>query len=421
MINFIIYLITNGIIGFILLNYLNNKYILKYKKNFYILYYCMFLIGISIINLFDIPILNLICNILYFLFIDYIGYSHKTFSDYYRDIIYFFLLIFLDTIAFFVVGFLYQANENINIFRTLSASMIVLFFNMVLRRYVSFTRIEDVPIREIIIYLLITIFYIFMIYIFSESYDLLKNKFSKGIILFFVIGQIAIDVMIYYYLNFVGLSYKMEKKVIEANQQLELKRIYYTNLKKSYEENRKIIHDFKNYIQVLENTYKKNKSGADILKEQLYNKLDLNKVKYQTSSEILDIILMDKENESQKKGIEFIFKMEILDISFISEIDIITIFGNLYDNAIEAAEQNEKDRYIKTAIYRIKEMMIIRMENSCNNKLEYINNNNIKSTKSGHSGIGLKNVNGTIKKYNGIFNIHIINGKCTVIISIPIK
>lgn len=109
------------------------------------------------------------------------------------------------------------------------------------------------------------------------------------------------------------------------------------------------------------------------------------------------------------------------DISFISEIDIITIFGNLYDNAIEAAEQNEKDRYIKTAIYRIKEMMIIRMENSCNNKLEYINNNNIKSTKSGHSGIGLKNVNGTIKKYNGIFNIHIINGKCTVIISIPIK
>ena len=107
-----------------------------------------------------------------------------------------------------------------------------------------------------------------------------------------------------------------------SNQQLELKRIYYTNLKKSYEENRKIIHDFKNYIQVLENTYKKNKSGADILKEQLYNKLDLNKVKYQTSSEILDIILMDKENESQKKGIEFIFKMEILDISFISEIDI---------------------------------------------------------------------------------------------------
>lgn len=421
MIDFIVYLITNSIIVFILLSYLNDKHIPKYKKKFYILFYILFVIGISIINVFEITLLNLICNLLCFIFIDFIGYKHDTVFDYYRDIIYFFLLIFLDSLAFFIVGLIYQTHEYINIFRTMSASLILLFLNMILRRYISFTRIENVPIRETIIYLLITVFYIFMIYIMSENYDVLKNKFSKGMILFFIIGQIAIDIMIYYYLNFVGLSYKMEKKVIEANQQLELKRIYYTNLKKSYEENRTIIHDFKNHIQVLENAYKKNKNDADTLKEQLYKVLDINKVKYQTSSEILDIILMDKENEAQTKGIEFIFKMEILDISFISEIDMITIFGNLYDNAIEATEQIEKEKYIRTAIYKIGEMLTIRIENSCNNELKYVNKNNIKSTKYGHSGIGLKNINRTIKKYNGIFNILITEGKCIIIISIPIK
>ena len=418
MINFIVYLITNSIIVFILLSYLNDKYKAKHKKKFYVILYIIFVIIISFINFLDIPILNLICNVVWFIIIDFLAYNHESIFDFYRDIIYFFLLIFLDMIAFFIVGLLYSPNETVIIFRTLSASLIVLMFNMIVKRYISFTKIENVPIREIVIYLTITIFYIFVIYILSRDYDLLKDSFSKGIIIFFVTGQIAIDVIIYYYLNFVGLSYKMEREVIEAHQQLEIKKIYYMNQKKSYEENKKIIHDFKNYIQVLENIGNINRDSSNNLKNQLYTVLDKGKIKYHTSSEILDVILMDKENVASKAGIEFIFKMEILDISFISEIDIITIFGNLYDNAIEANEEIKKDKYIKTALYKMGEMLIIRIENSCTNQLEY-NDKKIKSTKKNHFGIGLYNVKETVEKYKGIFNINIQSGECVVIISIP--
>lgn len=418
MINFIVYLITNSIIIFILLSYLNDKYKAKYKKRFYAILYLIFVIVISSINFLDIPILNLICNVVCFAIIDFLAYEHESIFDFYRDIIYFFLLIFLDMIAFFIVGLLYSPNETVIIFRTLSASLIVLMFNMIVRRYISFTKIENVPIREIVIYLIITIFYIFVIYILSRDYDLLKDSFSKGVIIFFVTGQIAIDVIIYYYLNFVGLSYKMEREVIEAHQQLEIKKIYYMNQKKSYEESRKIIHDFKNYIQVLENIYNVDRDSSNNLRNQLYTVLDKSKIKYHTSSEILDVILMDKENEAAKAGIEFIFKMEILDISFISEIDIITIFGNLYDNAIEANKEIKKDNYIKTALYKMGEMLIIRIENSCTNQLEY-NDKRIKSTKKNHFGIGLYNVKETVEKYKGVFNIDIQSGECVVIISIP--
>lgn len=418
MINFIVYLITNSIIIFILLSYLNDKYKAKYKKRFYAILYLIFVIVISSINFLDIPILNLICNVVCFAIIDFLAYEHESIFDFYRDIIYFFLLIFLDMIAFFIVGLLYSPNETVIIFRTLSASLIVLMFNMIVRRYISFTKIENVPIREIVIYLIITIFYIFVIYILSRDYDLLKDSFSKGVIIFFVTGQIAIDVIIYYYLNFVGLSYKMEREVIEAHQQLEIKKIYYMNQKKLYEESRKIIHDFKNYIQVLENIYNVDRDSSNNLRNQLYTVLDKSKIKYHTSSEILDVILMDKENEAAKAGIEFIFKMEILDISFISEIDIITIFGNLYDNAIEANKETKKDKYIKTALYKMGEMLIIRIENSCTNQLEY-NDKRIKSTKKNHSSIGLNNVKKALKKHNGVFNIDIQSGECVVIISIP--
>ncbi|MFR2767514.1 MAG: GHKL domain-containing protein [Thomasclavelia sp.] len=129
---------------------------------------------------------------------------------------------------------------------------------------------------------------------------------------------------------------------------------------------------------------------------------------------------MDKENEALKEKIEFTFKMEILDISFISEIDLITIFGNIYDNAIEANKENNSEKFIRTAIYKIGEMLVIRIENSCNNTLEY-DGSRIKSTKKNHKGIGMNNIKEAVKKYNGIFQIYIVKRKCRVIISIPIK
>lgn len=416
---FCVHLITNCIINFILLNYLSEQYAKKYIRYFYDSIFIISSISLSIINLLNIPILNLIMSLTFFLAVDVIGFKHQTIVEYCRDMIYLLILIFLDTIAFFLVGFIYSSHEDINIFRTLSSTLLVLLFNMIIKKYIYFTKIEDVPLREIIIYLVITVFYIFLIYILSKDYDLVKNQISKSMILFIVIAHVLIDTVIYYYLNFVGLSYKMEKEMIEANKQIEIKNIYYTNLKRNYEENRKIIHDFKNHLQILEYTYEHNFQKAQKIKEEIIKKLDNNKMKYQSSSEILDIILMDKEKESEKNQIQFDFKMEIVDLSFISDMDIITIFGNLFDNAIEANENDEKNKYISTIIYQINETLIIRMENSCINLLKQTLNK-IESTKANHKGIGIRNVKDTIEKYDGVFDINIHDNKCILIISIPL-
>lgn len=372
------------------------------------------------INLLDIPILNLITTLTFFLSINIIGYRHNAIIEYCRDMSYLLILIFLDTVAFFIVGFLYPLHEDINIFRILSATLLVLLFNMIIKKYISFTKIENVPLHEVIIYLIITIFYIFLIYVLSKNYDLINNQFSKSIIIFVVIAHVLIDIIIYYYLNFVGLSYKMEKEMAEAKKQIELKNVYYTNLKKNYEENRKVIHDFKNYLQILEYTYEHNFIKAKKIKKEIIENLDDQKIKFQSSSEILDIILMDKEKTSKKHGIRFDFKMEIIDLSFISDMDIITIFGNLYDNAIEANEKIKNNKYISTIIYQLNETLIIRIENSCINVLKH-SLNRIESTKANHRGIGIRNVKDTITKYNGIFDISIHNNKCISIISIPLN
>ena len=108
----------------------------------------------------------------------------------------------------------------------------------------------------------------------------------------------------------------MEREVIEAHQQLEIKKIYYMNQKKSYEENKKIIHDFKNYIQVLENIGNINRDSSNNLKNQLYTVLDKDKIKYHTSSEILDVIYI----------LRFYHSIKTLLCTFSFSFYIITVF-----------------------------------------------------------------------------------------------
>ena len=145
---FCVHLITNCIINFILLNYLSEQYAKKYIRYFYDSIFIISSISLSIINLLNIPILNLIMSLTFFLAVDVIGFKHQTIVEYCRDMIYLLILIFLDTIAFFLVGFIYSSHEDINIFRTLSSTLLVLLFNMIIKKYIYFTKIEDVPLRE---------------------------------------------------------------------------------------------------------------------------------------------------------------------------------------------------------------------------------------------------------------------------------
>lgn len=120
---------SSGIINFLLVEHLYELYEKKYKKFTYIIYFIIYTVVIVFINLLKIPLLNLLINILFFLFLDYYFFIHENISDYFRDFIYLFMLIMLDSIAFFLVGSIYKSEKIVNIFRSLSSLLLVIFFN----------------------------------------------------------------------------------------------------------------------------------------------------------------------------------------------------------------------------------------------------------------------------------------------------
>lgn len=117
----------------------------------------------------------------------------------------------------------------------------------------------------------------------------------------------------------------------------------------------------------------------------------------------MNILLTDKEMLMKDKGISLDIKIDNVSLDFIEPIDVTTIFGNLLDNAIEAAEKVEGDRYIYIKIGSRHQMIVIRIENSCN-IVRWKNDMPIPQ-KGKNGGIGLLNVKSSItRQYTNMDN-----------------
>ena len=117
-----------------------------------------------------------------------------------------------------------------------------------------------------------------------------------------------------------------------------------------------------------------------------------------TENPILNILLTDKESVMREKGISVTIKVDNVNLNFIEPIDITTIFGNLLDNAIEATEKLKGEKYICIKIGSYHKMIVVSIENNCN-EVKWRNGFPV-SNKGKNGGIGLLNVQSSIKKFN---------------------
>ena len=118
-----------------------------------------------------------------------------------------------------------------------------------------------------------------------------------------------------------------------------------------------------------------------------------------TENPILNILLTDKESVMREKGISVTIKVDNVNLNFLAPIDITTIFGNLLDNAIEAAEKLEGEKYISIKIGSYHKMIAASIENNCG-EVKWKNGFPV-SAKGKGGGIGLLNVQSSVKKYDG--------------------
>ena len=180
-------------------------------------------------------------------------------------------------------------------------------------------------------------------------------------------------------------------------------------------------HDLKHHINLLRI------EKDSIKKEEYLNELEKSilpyETQYKTGNHVLDILLSQKGAIMLDNKINFTCVADGEHLSFISVLDILSIFGNALDNAIESVKTIEQidKRLIKLAVFAQNQLLFIKIDNFYINELNIVNGvfMTTKGDKQNH-GYGLKSIKGIVDKYEGSITISTDNHWFSVMVLLPI-
>ena len=218
-----------------------------------------------------------------------------------------------------------------------------------------------------------------------------------------------------------GIFSKRTEKRVAAYQE-ELLKTHYNEVDNMYKKMRGWRHDYRNHIQTL----KAYAASGDLESIKRYLDLlddDLNTVDtvIKTGNPMTDAILNSKISVAKSKGIEVDATARIpVKLSF-SEVDLCSILGNLFENAIDASmELSEDKRKIRVYMDIKGNQLYISFTNFTASKKLHKVGNIFTTTKGDEHGFGLPRINSIVKKLGGYMRLGSEDGAFTAEILLPI-
>lgn len=361
-----------------------------------------------------------------------------------------FYLINISTnlISIFLITFMYQAKIGKRVFVTVLVYVIGMFIDGVWTCIVKFFNTDESFIFNVFISN-ITLFFAAVL-IKSIVKDKFKTSLAINAIYYFaiifiplasivvgaltlppynikslVIGSVLllINFLVFYFFDQIVKSYyiQQEAKNIELNNlhvvhELEIAeqtRNYYMNqcelMRESTEQMRSFRHDMKNQLYCLKQLNdkgRKNEVSAQL--EKFLDGIDSDKQYSSSGNMIVDSLVNYKLRNAKMLGVKVETEISISDKLDIEINDLITVLGNLLDNAVTAlSDEKVIDKWLFLKIVYDRGRVIINIQNSYAAPVEYVNGEIVTTKEDAENhGIGLKNIKAAVEKYNGYVEIN---------------
>lgn len=384
-------------------------------------------LGIAIVQgalgLLQIPILNMTSTVLMIVGSTLLCYQCKKLYFLVYDILIVFCGFIADVFSVLLLSTYYNSSissklqENNFLVRSIFACLMTfllcqLLFTLIRRKHAIFSWYE-------------AIFYTMLatgeIAVFAYVCKYIQAYSSGMFLILFLLGCLVLDVYIVAVFYRISIVRKTEKENALLQQQSEMQLEVYSDLQQRYQNSMETIHDAKRHVRALESLIQSDHlAEAQQYKESLFQKLNELQPSIHCDNPLLSAILNHVFLKAEQRHIAL--KMDLQgeeQLSMLAGVDLTTIASNLLDNAVDAvSELPEEQRYIHFAVaFQMGEIMI-HVENPTKNDLKR-EGNAVVSTKEGHLGLGLKNVEMVVKKYKGDFKIDVKDGIFTAAITIP--
>lgn len=177
----------------------------------------------------------------------------------------------------------------------------------------------------------------------------------------------------------------------------------YQGMKERYEQQRRYWHDYKNQLNCIQGMIGNGQTKEALQYiEKLTGSLYQGDMCVNTNHGVVNVMLNQKYREAYNQGIAMTMIANDLSGLTVSEEDIVTLLGNLLDNAVEACRELERNRVIQFKMILEEGQLILSVRNPVE-KPVLIKNNRIVTSKQDKSrhGIGLFNVDSVVRKNGG--------------------
>ncbi len=393
----------------IMMYYCNS--ILPYKKSKtrsscivvlgYIIYYFICLSRITWLNICSFIFINLLIVLL--------GYKDTIGGIMFKIAIITGLMMFSELIASLLIET--KLNNEFATVITFAEDIIFTFASKLLYitaiivfRYLSVNRSQRYQTREMIYLIVLPISTCLFLYLFNQ----ISNILSKRLEIWFVIFSILLIIsnfVAYFVCERIIDSYLQNEKLKQIEFKKEINEKSYQLIQEKYNELKILVHDFNKYCNYIDEKIAYGQKDVRDLTKKIKNKNKEFLIIEYTNNKALNILLSEKVRECNEKQIDFQIYAQSIDLAFIEESDIIAIFGNLIDNAIESCMISETKKIFLQIKTMNDKFLVINLENSAD-KEPATENGKLKTRKADKDthGIGILSVKqalSNLKEHNG--------------------
>ena len=264
-----------------------------------------------------------------------------------------------------------------------------------------------------------------MLTVFYSGIDIGHNRVLEILMTLFFVCMIAGNMILFYafqkYTENLSENSKQELELLY--QRAEVERL--TKIAEWNDNYNEIVHNTSHYLKVIgQLAYERKNDEICKVVDKLNGKLNREELCEYSNHKMLNIILSEYSMKAKNAGVGFDVYVEPgCILSYVQDVDLITMIGNLLDNAILAASKKKKDSSVMVRIFMQKDgkLCVIKVVNDFVEELKEVRGRLISTKKeAGVHGIGLSSVSKIAEQYSGYLEHYIIDAKFNAVVVLAV-
>lgn len=249
--------------------------------------------------------------------------------------------------------------------------------------------------------------FLYRFYAQNDSFAFLPSDAANAFSLMFYVSALVYCVISYILLMMRLHVSRLERRNADMEAFIRNKQRYYEMSRDGITSLQTQCHDLKHQIALLRSADGQRQFEQYIA--ELEDSIDAYNTVIECGNESIDVVLTEKNIRCQRENIRFTYIIDGALFSFMDEMDVYALFGNVMDNAIESAScvADPAQRFISLKAAQHGGMVVMRVENSFEHTLEFRDGMPVTNKpEKHHHGFGLRSIRAIAEKYGGSMAVH---------------